>query len=287
MESGGVDLSFDKVSVVGASKESFQDLVSGLGLLQTSGRPVGNGEIMLTGSGGGLNVQMRCKESALGSRMYPVHPDPDSDSWNIRLEWNPNKAGRIGAEALAALESDRRITRLDLAMDYPGYALSDYTFTRPRVKTMSVNGWHGLNETVYLGRWGSRRFIRCYDKALEMKLDGEIMRLETVGRYRPGEIPLPDNLLAGLSGSQRVVPLSVTTSEAGLLALYHFAPERLRASSARTQRKARDLAERHSGKLDPDPVEIYAASSRELRGLARDLVNGSVLPVANVYKEES
>lgn len=287
MEYEGVDLSFDKISLVGITHDDLDVWVNELNLTTRPGRMTGTDEFLVCGDASGLSVQYKGRISPLGGRVVPIPIDAGQEDWNVRLEWNPNKAGEIGAKALAGLGPLRRITRLDLAMDYPGVRLSDYTFTRPRVKTMTVCGWRGLDETVYLGRWGSRRFTRCYDKGLEMGLDEDIMRIETVSRLRPGDELLPESLLGGLSGTIKRVPHEVSIRDAGLLALYHYEPERLQGAHKRTRSRALDLARRYSGDLAPAISAVYGSSRRELAQLARDIRNGVIVPVAKVYAEVS
>lgn len=285
MDLSGVDLSFDKVSIVGVTGDLFEDWQQELGLMSCGVRQTGADEYMIAAVKDGLHVQYRSSLSALGGRGVPGECT-SPDAWNVRLEWNPNKAGAIGAKALAGIAAGRRMTRLDLAIDYEGLCLSDYTFTRPRVKTMTVNGWHGLNETVYLGKWGSRRFVRCYDKAREMGIeDAELLRVETVQRYRPGDTVLPEGLMHGFSATAKRVPHGVSIRDAGLLALFHHEPERLQSANPRTRSRAADLAERYSGSLTPGISEVYDRERERLRMMADDLLEGAILPVAAIYEK--
>lgn len=93
---------------------------------------------------------------------------------HVRLEFNPNKCNWKLVNQIIKRFKYPKITRLDWAVDYKGYDLSDLHFQSltPR-KRIEYKNTKQVLETLYLGSYRSDRFIRIYNKALEKKVKEE------------------------------------------------------------------------------------------------------------------
>lgn len=90
---------------------------------------------------------------------------------NVRIEFNPNKMDTTGSlwHTLLPMLRNKRITRIDYAIDYNS-DLSEWQFTTTKArKTHRYNSPNGKLETLYLGTPSSTDQYRIYDKALEQK----------------------------------------------------------------------------------------------------------------------
>lgn len=194
----------------------------------------------------------------------------------VRMEWNPNRTGPMGRHFVAHVMNhitDWHFTRCDVAADYDGLCIGDYTLSRPRVLTERVDGRDGL-QTMYLGRLASRRCIVGYDKALELKLsDRDVMRVESRARYRPGEAAVQEDLFAGLSVTRAAIPVDTDVRTAGMLALYHYAPDVLRRADPKTRKRVRQIAQDLGEQV---PVEdAYKGERERLLSEVSDICTGS------------
>jgi hypothetical protein len=103
-----------------------------------------------------------------------------------RISGNPSNPEVLATiEHMATMMIDKRVTRLDWAVDY-NLDLSSYIMTTmtPR-KTNSHNSQNGKLETHYLGTRNSPDQYRIYDKALESGLSETLWRIEQQLTYKP------------------------------------------------------------------------------------------------------
>ncbi len=239
---------------------------------------------------------VRCTLFGVGSVSLRAYRRPHSariclatsDPTPIRLEFNPNTTDPEVLELLSMLDVCH-LTRCDVALDYEGVKVSDYVYHRPRVKGEIVQGTHLRPETIYLGRNGSRRMDRIYDKALELKRDDLTMtRLECQRRYRPDDCaPIEPGLFDTLAVYKRGVPAELNAIDQGLIALMLHYPDRFEACSKEMKRRVRDLAREACGPLDPDPANVYAEERPRLKSELSVMLTGEELSRrANVYRKD-
>lgn len=227
----------------------------------------------------------------------------------VRIEYNPNK---VDAWALSLVYSglkNIRPTRFDVALDYPGVQLGEWSFRRKGTKAAYFTARGGEPEGFYLGSPSSLVVFRTYDKLRELiaktkkaSRDAEEVRLnqmlptglarvECVSRLRPAykdrcaTESMPLDLFDRLDAVRRFVPYDgLTPYECGLLALYHYEPDVLRSLHKDPRSRARELALQRCGSLAPGPAEAYRARRADLKEWALMLSQGQVVPVAQVYR---
>lgn len=196
-----------------------------------------------------------------------------------RIELNPNKVTARVLELMRSFRVDH-VTRADAAVDYPGVALSDYVFRRRRVKTTTYARPSGV-EGFLLGGRTSERYVRVYDKALELgREDLTLTRVEGVGKHRK---VLDPELLDGVEALSAGVSPSLSLEDAGRVALYLYAPEVLAGHHRHTRERYRDLALSVQGRLEPCPSDVYRDRLPGLREDVERLCEGEAVRVAAVY----
>jgi hypothetical protein len=129
----------------------------------------------------------------------------------MRIDWNParltalqtehlfselNVSFGLGADALLSA----KITRIDIAVDVPGFRPGDYVWERPKSPVRNLLYKKGELETLYLGTIFKGQ-VRIYDKAKEQGNHGQLLtRIEL--QQKPncplGALPLLKNPLASL-----------------------------------------------------------------------------------------
>jgi hypothetical protein len=195
----------------------------------------------------------------------------------VRFEFNPNRASEIVWTFFNAIEV-AKVSRLDVAIDYQGRNVSDYLFTKPRVKARIHRGAGVLGDvqTVYLGAPTSRKCIRIYNKALELGITGvELTRIEGLSRH---DAVLSEDLFDGFQILNRGIPDGLKTRDAALCALMLHYPERLDRADKETRRKVLNLME-----LDPSdwgdlPSEIYRSEIPVLRQKLDSMITSGYRP---------
>jgi hypothetical protein len=203
------------------------------------------------------------------------HPD--------RVEFNPNKVSErvLGLLSMGLWE---KVTRCDVALDYHGLQIGSFVFRRPRVKSAIHlgSGAHGAVETVYLGRRTSDRFVRVYDKRLELGVPGaDLTRLEGVGRR---DWVLHPDLLKGVKGYACGIPEGLPALDAAWLALALHYPEKLSDAHWRVRRDVVALLDRCGESLAPDPEAVYRDALPRLSEWVEGLRAGAACPHASVYQ---
>lgn len=197
-----------------------------------------------------------------------------------RVELNPNKVTPRVLEIVRSLRVDH-VSRCDVALDYEGVAIGDYAFSRPRVKGQYWTGGDGV-ESLYLGSRASERFVRVYDKARELKVEGTMTRVEAVGRHRH---VLAEDLLDGVAAHARVLRPGMDAHTAGLVACALYCPEVVRGFDKRTRRRCAELVQANQAPLSPDPAEVYRDALPGLDDMVSAISAGESVPVARVYRE--
>lgn len=297
------DLSIDKVSIVGRPSDTY-DLQCWLDrkvdeavrvpdadgvvsrakeLPQRRGASQGKPWVVRSWQIDGVNVQLRLKVPTEHRLSIERWDCLEGDESAYRLEWNPNKTD---AGSLVLFMESPRPTRYDVAVDYPGVFLGDWTVSRPRVKSCSYVDASGNHNGIQLGGMKSDRFTVAYDKALELGLTGlQITRIEMRQRILPGKDPLHENLFDGLAVVRREIPSCVSPREAGMLALRLYEPAHFARLDADTKRKYDRMALEHCGQLAPSPGDVYRERRNDLREWAHMCLEGERPPVAQVYQE--
>lgn len=197
-----------------------------------------------------------------------------------RIELNPNKATDRVWELVRCLEVDHA-SRVDVALDYPGVPIGEYVWRRDRVKVNSWMGRDGL-ESCYLGSRGSDRFVRIYDKGLELRLpDLSLLRVEGMGRK---QYALSADLFAGVEGFSRGIHPGLSLADAGRVALFLHHPEVIRGHDPKTLRRYKELTREVQAQIEPTPAEVYGDMRPELVGMLEAVSAGEPVRRAEVYE---
>ena len=111
----------------------------------------------------------------------------------LRIDWNPNKAGKLGNEIVQDLcinfyldsgydflYENAKISRLDTCLDIADLELDNILVTAPKIKNWARYGTDKL-ETVYLGTQKSKNRYRIYNKR---------QQLIDVEKYDPSTLPI-------------------------------------------------------------------------------------------------
>lgn len=300
-----VDVSFDKLSVVGSCSDPrdfqrwmthhSQDVGSVRELPQMSGTaPWGRWLRRAWQSDDGVNVQLRLKVPD-ARLLVEDWSQSVEDTAAFRLEWNPNKAD---ARAYLMWMEEPRATRTDIALDYEGCDLNDWVFQRPRVAVSRFSDQRGAQTGMQLGRTKSPRFTVVYDKAAELAIqyrresglnvtpwdDIDLMRFEMRNRLGPTDEPLQPSLFDGVRAISTDIPSSVSPSEAAYLALMVHCPAHFGRLDRHTQAKYRELSYSRVSELEPHPEEVYRGLRNELKEGLCSLLAGEAWKVARVYE---
>lgn len=303
-----VDVSIDKCSFVAKPTECAQEWVSGLGGFEESAR--------------WSSRHPESREQTVSFKVRTVFVSAQV-AWRndgrlgwapkeqpVRVEFNPNKVSAADVSVVFGMLTSVRATRYDVALDYPGVQLGEFSFTRKGTKAAYFTARGGEPEGLYLGSLASLVVFRTYDKIREImsktkkvNRDAEAVRLaylaptglarvECVQRLRPGyqeraasEV-CPEDLFDRVSAIRRVVPYDgLRPYEMGLLALYHYEPDVLRTLDKDVRKRASELAVSRCGELCPSPREVYRERRSEIREWCEELRRGRVVdtPVARVY----
>lgn len=284
-----VDVSFDKVSLVGRCDDP-SEMVSWLRARKYRTMPGirvpssdGRDTVLwrwIDPEGLGVFASLRCVDKGdLNERWEPSYEDNAA----YRLEWNPN---RVDPGPLVWWFDKPRATRLDVALDYPGVDLEDFTFSRPRCSASRFYDAAARSEGVMLGRRRSDRHIVVYDKAAELGLENTVLtRFEMRKRIKPADAPLPDDLFAGVSATRRRIPSGVPTREAAYLSLMIHEPEVFRRCDRDTRKKYAVLALSLCGELSPSPESVYLSRHSDLKEWHHAMLAGTRPPICKVYRE--
>lgn len=199
-----------------------------------------------------------------------------------RIEFNPNKLTDRIQWLIRVFEPDHA-SRVDVAIDYD-VAIGGFVWRRDRVKSQIWVGAGGV-ESLYLGSRCSDRFVRIYDKALELKVEGrELTRVEGMGRKHHALNP---GLFEGVSGFVPDLAGCCDARDGGLVALYLHYPEYLRARcDERTCRRAKELARETQAVIEPSPHEVYMDCRPELVEMLAAVSEGEAIRKARIYEEE-
>lgn len=280
-----VEVSFDKLSIVGTWVD-WEGVSVALGRwVSTDPENVRVSEYRRSWQDGsdrttiswmldGAHVSGQFELSTLAYRQIPVDD-------TARIEWNPNKAtDRV--RLLVSMFEKSRVTRADVALDYSGIRPGDFVWRRARVKSAVHlgRGAGGAVETVYLGSRVSPRFVRIYDKALELGVVGCLTRCEGVGRYKHA---LSEGLFDGVEAHAPAVPEGLSVADSGLLALHWSYPAALAAADKRTRARAVQLARATCEPLRPSPASVYRGRMSYLKEGLAELVSGGAWHRAAVY----
>lgn len=174
---------------------------------------------------------------------------------SLRLEFNPDSEAWAAAFLLARMQ-ERRLSRVDFAVDYPGHDINEYTFERSGVSRTEIGGRGGRLETVYLGRRSSGVMLRCYDKGLEER-SGEVkMRTEAQCRYRPGAA-LDAGVFDRLTVRPKAIPEGLDLRDEMKVVWAQNTPGwEQRCSNSAVRRRVRELLDETVGRLSPQPSEV-------------------------------
>lgn len=227
-----------------------------------------------------LRLRVPDRQDLIPVDQWGVSPE---DETPYRLEWNPNKAT---PGVLAWFMESPRATRLDVAVDYEGIELDDFTYRRPNVS--AARFWDRGSEStgVNLGRRGSPRYCVVYDKAKELgRTDLTMTRFEMRSQLRPADQLLSEKLFDGVQAFRSEIPKSLSPQQAAYLALLHHCPEHFAQLDKRTRKTYLDLADRTCGQLSPHPAEVYLDRRDELLGMADSAIRGDRVRQAVVYQE--
>lgn len=303
-----VDVSIDKFSCVADCTTHADEFLGSIGAFEADARWMGfhpdspkrTVSVSLWGAHVSCSVMQRCghRTDWTWAKEQPV-----------RIEFNPNKmdVSRL-APWFDGVLCNVRATRHDVALDYPGVQLSEWTFTRKGTKAAYFTGRGGEPEGFYLGSLASLVVFRTYDKLREIvqktkkaARDAEevrvsmlaptgLARVECVQRLRPAyqersatEI-FPVELFSNLTAVRRCVPYEgLSPYECGLLSLYHHEPDVLRSMHKEPRGRARELALSRCGELDPSPERVYRERRADLLDMASDLRHGRPVYQAKIY----
>lgn len=310
MDIEAVDVSIDKCSFVADCRESADEFLSSIGAFDDGAHWMG-----FHPDSPKRTVSVKLWGAHMSCQVMHRGAGPTAWAWAkeqpVRLEFNPNK---IDVSRLAPWFQDClhnvRATRYDVALDYPGVQLGEWSFRRQGTKAAYFTSRGGEPEGFYLGSVSSLVVFRTYDKLREIlqgtkkaARDAEEVRLrelaptglarcECVQRLRPAyqERPatevFPEDLFARLTATRRQVPYEgLTPYECGLLALYHHEPDLLRSLDKRVRYQAADLAIARCGTLEPSPDRAYREARPRLLDMASDLRRGVSVYQARVYAQ--
>ncbi len=197
-----------------------------------------------------------------------------------RIELNPNKVTDRVLELVRGFRVDH-VTRADVALDYEGVGVTDFIFQRDRVKTTMFRRPSGV-EGFMLGGRTSERFVRIYDKALELGRDDLVLtRVEGVGKHRR---VLEDGLFEGVRALSSVISADLSLRRAGMVSLALHHPEVLSGHDKRTRGKYERLAESVQFPLSPSPDEVYRERRAALLDDVEAVSAGDRVRVARVYQ---
>lgn len=242
----------------------------------------------------GVHVSMVCEDRGkLTERWVPLWGDSANGGAAFRLEWNPNK--NAPGPLLWFMDAPRA-TRLDVALDYEGYDLADWSFSRPRVAASRFYDRYAGVEGIMLGRRRSDRHCVIYDKRAEIAskmpkelrdtvdLGDDLMRFEMRQSIGPADERLPERLFDGVTALRSRVPSDVKPTEAAYLALLIHEPSIFGGLDPKTQRKYREIAADGAETLAPHPEQVYRSALPELREKVAAIIDGQPVPVARVYE---
>ncbi len=108
--------------------------------------------------------------------------------YGIRIEYNPSKSDIKDIESflnLLAIESNIffddliKISRIDIAIDYPQNINPCLSFCKRARKNFTVGGTGGV-QSVYYGGRGSKDFFRIYNKKIEL---AEVQKIDYKGSF--------------------------------------------------------------------------------------------------------
>lgn len=286
-----VDYSLDNVTLVGHWREwgEVRELISSWFSEDMKDQKVGSSRVreLATRSFGskryqrsavvdGAHVSNWLEESEF---FYEVEHDA-KDCLPGRIELNPNKATDRVWTLVRYLEVDHA-SRVDVALDYPDAPIGDFVWRRDRVKVNSWVGRDGL-ESCYLGSRGSDRFVRIYDKGLELRLpDLSLLRVEGMGRK---QYALSEDLFTGVEGFSRGMHPGLSLADAGRVALFLHHPEVVRRHDKSTLKRYKELTREVQAQIEPRPAEVYGVVRPELLAMLESVSNGEPVRRAEVYE---
>lgn len=186
--------------------------------------------------------------------------DPSAEIPLLRVEINPNNYQKPPDCLLKILGMMKnvRLSRLDIAIDYPGN-LGRYTFTTDTGKKgCYFTSKSGLVETVYLGSSTSPMKYRIYDKAKEQKIkDATWWRIEAQMNLRPSDnwrekMPFQDLHIGMVNENINVIDRAVMRE----LAIF---PESWAELTDYQRRKYKRMMKQEEvlTSMRPHPLEIY------------------------------
>ena len=186
---------------------------------------------------------------------------------HVRYDFNPAHVPHEWASEILSWFDEPRVTRLDVAIDYPR-DLSGCGFDRARASRTEHRSASGRLETVYLGAPGSKLRFVCYDKAREREYAGQSTpegrdwwRVEA--RYRPGRDDpiLPIELFRSVEVTEPVPAISGNWRDVAALKWAHMNPAFVKALHWRNRRTIEEGLDGLLRPLLPSPRCVYELCS--------------------------
>lgn len=199
--------------------------------------------------------------------------DRNETSDNVRIDFNPNKCQREGMLEILSLVHFSKITRLDIAVDYYGRDLSDLVWIDNKArKRVTYQTGAGKLETLYIGSGGSETSYRIYDKAKEQKDTANGLWWRVEAQLRPENLRAwsKQNILAlkPFGDVKAILPggtVQLAPREKAMVYWLTHEPNAWGELSSNTRSKYRELIDKISEPLSPQPSEVVKRKVDELR----------------------
>lgn len=191
----------------------------------------------------------------------------------IVWSFNPNMIPPDSVEHVRdELLSPKRVTRVDVAMDYPR-DLSDCRFDVPGRKREQFWSAGGRTETIAFGRRDAEWYVRVYDKALQGGLVDPLWRIEIEHKRMRGAEPLPESMFDCVTVLNWPSMDDLDDRTWMGLTVLRDHPEAERRLGSRTRKRYKAILEEHCRPLDPSPAEAYKAEHPALSAYLEDILN--------------
>lgn len=198
----------------------------------------------------------------------------------IRYDFNPNnvRSGEHEKHVFQLLKTIKhaRLSRIDIAFDFYGHDLSEYTWLdyRSRKRNYWTDSSNKL-ETLYIGAKDSEWKIRIYDKAKEQKDDTGLCWWRIEAQLRAGfaedweDINPFDGLLAVKSNFEH---LDVSWDMKAKLEYLMNHPEQFAKLAKGTKSKFKQLLGAYGEYLPVDIQQLYKKQKKDLRAQVHDWI---------------
>lgn len=210
------------------------------------------------------------------SGVYFAFKDPGADGVpDVRIEFNPNNQSTPPecVKALVDMMREVRMTRIDLAIDYP-VDLSGFHYSTTVPKAGAI--WYGRSgtaETFYLGKRSSGSMYRIYNKAREQKLpDVTWWRIEQELHFRPGEDWRDKEAFSDLHVAKPAHYLNVV--DAAVIEYLRAHPQAWGELTPYLRQKYRKMLNDEEGmiSLSPTPHEVFKENSWKVDAVINEYV---------------